>query len=291
MLRTPASSGPWSGAERVDYRARVLAHSALRLGRWCLRPGEYPRPRYGSGAPLPVVLARTTIGRRASSFGPRLEAGRWQNLRLAVANLDGLHCSVDHPFSFWRTVGRLRASAGYTLGAHYEGGCITPAIGGGICALTDALYELALRADCNILERHAHTLWVQRPGAPAGPTGVDATVKWPYIDLRFAPRSRPVQLAASIERDHIALELRSTHRLPVRIEVRVEGADVGGVEKDESSRFVTTDLVRVRHRTDGYSERERLGRDRKRMLTQPQRNCDTCQERSCARRADHAIAP
>lgn len=57
-----------------------------------------------------------------------------------------------------------------------------PAIGGGICQLTNALYDLALKAGAEIVERHPHSRIV--PGS-MGTTDRDATVAWNYIDLRF----------------------------------------------------------------------------------------------------------
>lgn len=59
-----------------------------------------------------------------------------------------------------------------------------PAIGGGLCQLSNALYQVALEAGCEILERHPHSRIV--PGS-ATAHGRDATVAWNYIDLRFRP--------------------------------------------------------------------------------------------------------
>ncbi len=57
-----------------------------------------------------------------------------------------------------------------------------PSVGGGLCQLSNALYELALRSGFEIVERHAHSQTV--PGSAAA-IGRDATVAWQDIDLRF----------------------------------------------------------------------------------------------------------
>jgi hypothetical protein len=64
-------------------------------------------------------------------------------------------------------------------------GCLIPSVGGGICQLSNALYQVALDAGCEIVERHAHSRVV--PGS-ATAAGRDATVAWNYIDLRFRPK-------------------------------------------------------------------------------------------------------
>lgn len=57
-----------------------------------------------------------------------------------------------------------------------------PAVGGGICQLSNAIFEVATKAGATIVERHAHSRIV--PGS-AAERGADATVAWNYVDLRF----------------------------------------------------------------------------------------------------------
>ncbi len=238
----------------------------------------FPTPVRIGVAATPHAVADVSIPRRASSFGPRLEAGRWHNLALAAAALDGVGIAADRPFSFWRTVGRLEHSRGFVEGAHFEGGCIVPAIGGGICALSDALFDLALRADCNILERHAHTLAVDRgPDAPLR-RRVDATVKWPYVDLRFAPREVQLRLHAQMEPGGL--------RLAVASDRPIESAEVYVSEPqrtcgpDGPSVHATISRRRAAHTGRRL---EVIGTDRKHLIAHPTRNCDTCREHGCGR--------
>ena len=77
---------------------------------------------------------------------------------------------------------RRAADAWLVEGRQISEGCLIPAIGGGICQLSNALYEVALGAKLTIVERHPHTRIV--PGS-ASEWGKDATVFWNYLDLRF----------------------------------------------------------------------------------------------------------
>jgi vancomycin resistance protein YoaR len=67
-------------------------------------------------------------------------------------------------------------------GRELRQGCLIPTVGGGLCQLSNALYDCALKAGLTIEERHAHTQVV--PGSLAE-IGRDATVFWNYVDLRF----------------------------------------------------------------------------------------------------------
>jgi VanW like protein/Glycosyl transferases group 1 len=105
-----------------------------------------------------------------------------QNLRVAAAALNGLIIPAGEVFSFWKHVGRPVKSRGFVPGRELREGCVIPSIGGGLCQLSNALYGAALDANCEIVERHAHSRIL--PGSMAA-EGRDATVFWNYVDLRF----------------------------------------------------------------------------------------------------------
>jgi len=81
-----------------------------------------------------------------------------------------------------------------------------PPIGGGLCQLSNALYDLALKTDCEITERHPHTIAV--PGS-AAEAGRDATVFWNYIDLRFRPR-QDCQIEAFLTADELIVRFHTS---------------------------------------------------------------------------------
>jgi len=127
-----------------------------------------------------------------------LEAGKVENLRLACASLDGAVVDDDGVFSFWAQIGRASRKRGFVVGRMLQQGCVIPAVGGGLCQLSNALYWLALKNGCEIVERHAHS--VRMPGAPAQ----DATVAWNYVDLRFRVKQR-TRIAARLSDDELII--------------------------------------------------------------------------------------
>ncbi len=113
----------------------------------------------------------------AESVGAELAMtlGKIENLRVAARRLNGVAIPAHRTFSFWRQVGRPTRRAGYVRGRELREGCLVPSIGGGLCQLSNALYDAALRAGFTIVERHAHTAVVAGSFAAAGR---DATVSW-----------------------------------------------------------------------------------------------------------------
>lgn len=111
-----------------------------------------------------------------------LTAGKIQNLRIAAKRLNGLEISANKTFSFWKHIGNPNIGKGYVVGREIREGCIVPTIAGGLCQLSNAFYDAALKANFEIIERHRHTKVIKGSLAEQDR---DATVKWNYVDLRF----------------------------------------------------------------------------------------------------------
>ena len=156
-----------------------------------------------------------------------------------------------------------------------RGGCILPAVGGGLCLLSNALFALAARAGFRILERHGHSLEAVPP-LEGALWGIDATVFWPYVDLRFAP-DRPVTLSARVVDDELVVRALAADATSERYELlsldeRVEHHATGPFR-----------INRVGRRRVGASAVEVIAHNRRRVLdpSEQRRNCLTCNETDC----------
>ncbi len=129
-----------------------------------------------------IAESRTKLWTETEPEERYLVAGKIQNLRIAVRRLNGLTVPANEVFSFWKQVGRATRRRGYVEGRELREGCIIPNLGGGLCQLSNALYDAALKAEFEIVERHAHT---QAVAGSLAEIGRDATVFWNYVDLRF----------------------------------------------------------------------------------------------------------
>ncbi len=160
--------------------------------------------RGGEGIPACTQAESRTPLKASQPDGERIhQLGKIQNLRQACRALDGLVIPAGATFSFWRAVGPPTAWRGYVPGRMLKEGCLMVAVGGGLCQLSNALYDCALQAGCQILERHAHSRVV--PGSAAA-RGRDATVAWNYVDLRFRAE-RPLRLQARLEGPDLVVRL------------------------------------------------------------------------------------
>ena len=161
-----------------------------------------------------MILAESTTplwsdGADAEKY---LLAGKIHNLRLALRRLNGVEVPAGGVFSFWTQIGRASRWKGYVAGRELREGCIIPSIGGGLCQLSNALYDAALTAGFEIIERHAHTRVV--PGSLAE-VGRDATVFWNYVDLRFRSSAR-FRIEATMDANLLTVRFKTPSTLPVQ---------------------------------------------------------------------------
>lgn len=179
------------------FRLRRLFHDALSGPKWLAR---------GDPADFGFVVAqsRTPLWSEVPASERALQRGKVQNLRVAARKLDGTLMTTDAVFSFWKQLGRASAMRGFARGRMLKEGCIVPATGGGLCQLSNALYDVALKAGLEIVERHAHSRRV--PGSQAIQSR-DATVAWNYVDLRFRSRV-PMLLRARLDASDLIVELQ-----------------------------------------------------------------------------------
>ena len=156
-----------------------------------------------TGSSFPIAAERRSVlFREKDPAELRLELGKVQNLRIVAKSINGAHVPAGETFSFWKQVGRCTFRRGFVTGRQIQEGCIMPALGGGICQLSNALYGVAQDAGLEIVERHSHSRQV--PGMEAGR---DATVAWNYVDLRFRS-DQPFSIEAFLTTTELVVRIR-----------------------------------------------------------------------------------
>ena len=132
-----------------------------------------------------------------------LVLGKIENLRVARLAFDGIELSRGEVLSFWAQLGRPSRSRGFVIGRELREGCLIPSIGGGLCQLSNALYDAAFKAGFEVVERSAHSQII--PGSAAA-RDRDATVFWNYVDRRH----HVLMHALPMTRIHMQLETAAT---------------------------------------------------------------------------------
>lgn len=169
--------------------------------------------------------------------------GKLANLTLGASRLDGMVIAPGETLSFWRLVGKPSARSGFALGRSIRGGVAGGDIGGGLCQLSGIIYEAGIRAGLTPVERHPHSQDLYAEQERFTPLGLDATVVWPWKDLRLAnPLAVPVRLRVAVRDLTLHAELHAPEPIDAA-EVQIERSDRADRRR-----------VRVTRQGDGRSE-------------------------------------
>ena len=119
------------------------------------------------------------IGTFTTSFDGYAE-DRVHNLKLAVSELNNLQIAPGETFSINQTLGDSTPEKGYRKAPIIVGTELVAGYGGGLCQISTTLYNAALLAGLDIVERHNHNMAI-----PYVFPGRDATISYGSRDLKF----------------------------------------------------------------------------------------------------------
>ncbi len=123
------------------------------------------------------------IDNELSSFASHYtggDANRIQNLRNGCAKINGTILYPNEVFSTNDAFNPCTEANGWASAGTIVGGKLEDSVGGGMCQVSSALYDAALYAELEIVERYNHSLKVGY-----APYAFDATLAGDYLDLKF----------------------------------------------------------------------------------------------------------
>ena len=135
---------------------------------------------------------------------PRLQKGKERNVAIAAKKINATVIKPGEIFSYHQLVGRPSWLKGFRSGLQLLRDEESKGIGGGLCQISNMLYQLAAGSGMLIVERHRHGLDLFPDHVRTAPFGCGATVRYNYNDLRFEnPLPYPVIVNLEIEYDRL----------------------------------------------------------------------------------------
>jgi vancomycin resistance protein VanW len=144
-----------------------------------------------------------TLSSSTFSLSP-LSAAQRTNIHVASQSLNGTIIKPGAEFSFNQIVGPRTYKTGYVQAPSYLGPDSPKTFGGGICLVSSALYQAALKSNLQVTKRVAHL----RPIKTVQP-GLDATVWYGEADLKFLNNSpEPIRIESSSDQSNLHVTIR-----------------------------------------------------------------------------------
>lgn len=129
------------------------------------------------------------------------------NVGQAAKYMDGKILKPGEIFSMNETIKERTTKNGYVKGIYIgEGGRFDFGLGGGVSIITSATWNAAFYAGLEKIEQRAHSVHIARY-----PPGLEATVSWPRLDLKFRNNTNNnILIKALPERDGITISMYGT---------------------------------------------------------------------------------
>lgn len=148
------------------------------------------------------------------------DPNRLTNVKLAAKALNGSVVKPGQVFSFNSATGPREPQFGYLQAREIYRGQFVLGYGGGVCQVSSTLYNAALLANLEIVERYHHS----RPLSYV-PLGRDATVAYGWLDLKFRNSTpNPVLITAGVTGDgSIRVQILGVRTPDVQVAVVTRG--------------------------------------------------------------------
>lgn len=166
-----------------------------------------------------------------SDFSTRYAASnrnRTTNLIIASNKINGTVLMPGEIFSYNKIVGERTIAAGYKEAPIYVEGKVQDGLGGGICQIATTLYNAALFANLEIVERSNHQFVPSYANASR-----DATVVYGAIDFKFKNnREYPIKIVCSVTNGIANFKifgLKTENDYNVQITSRITGSTANAI--------------------------------------------------------------
>ena len=162
---------------------------------------------YDNSTQINLPLAPIPIETQISYFDTNIydkDLNRIFNIERAIVKINGVIVKKGEIFSFNDTVGPMGEEQGFKEAIGFDNnGKKIKMFGGGMCQISSTIYNAALVANLEIVERHPHSRRVYYV-----PKDKDATVYYNTLDLRFKNNTdNDIKIIATSDKSNVTIIL------------------------------------------------------------------------------------
>jgi vancomycin resistance protein YoaR len=144
------------------------------------------------------------------------------NIRLAVKKMDGIVVKPDETLSINETIGEISKESGFKEETVLSGGNPVKKAGGGICQMVSTLYNAALLAGMDIVERHPHIKTVGHITP-----GLDATIAQEKKDLKLKnPYDFSVKINGEVTEEYVIFRITASVEKKTEIRLKLNTVNI-----------------------------------------------------------------
>jgi len=196
----PAVAGTRLDAQDASARFRAALTSSPRT----VTIGLAPAPPKVTTATAQGWQIKEAISTFTTQFP--VNPPRTNNIKIAIATLNGTLIRPGDQFSLNATLGERTAAKGYRKAPVIYAGRLVSDYGGGVSQVSTTTFNAAFFAGVRINEHTAHSFYIARY-----PEGREATVSWPDVDQKWTNDTGfGILIQAHVEGNNITVTLWGT---------------------------------------------------------------------------------
>lgn len=210
-----------------------------------------------------VASIRKDIINENSGFDIKYQFNKLHNLNLLKDALDGLFILPNEVFSFNLTLRQSVDPKQFKEGLIVVNGKMESSLGGGICQMSNNLYEAVLMSPLTVLERHAHAS-DYFSHHPDDILGLDATVHSGWLDLKIKNNTKELyQFKVNIIDSILCISILSKQAHDYSITLRNEDVNIF---KENNINYQSYKLFRDIYQDDIFIKSELICNDKIKLM-------------------------
>ena len=195
------------------------------------------------------------LGTCSTSFSSS-GAARSKNLKVGSGKINGTVLLPGETLSGYEMMAPFTLENGYASAGAYENGQVVDSIGGGVCQIATTLYDAALQAEMEIVQRQNHSMIVTyvKPS-------MDAAIAGTYKDIKIKNNySTPVYIEGYTSGKKLTFTLYGKETRPSNRQVEYVSETIGTTNPGEPQMITDKSLapgakVKVQSAHTGYKSR------------------------------------
>lgn len=178
------------------------------------------------------------------------------NLKLASKQINHLLIKPKETFSFYMSVKDAEKKEKYKKGLSLVNGKIEFVEGGGMCQISNLLFQVFLNSPLTIVERHTHKVKDFPDPMEDALKGIDATLAEGFSDLKVRnDTNNTFQISITFDDEYIYGRLLSQDK--VESEYKIKNENLRYVEKDDGI-YEQVDIIRQEIQNSKIVKEEKL---------------------------------
>lgn len=207
-----------------------------------------------------VCKVQTLMINKSSGQDILYQKNKVHNLKVVSKTMNKVLIYPNETFSFYYLSRKSYKYGKLKKGLEVINGKITHTKGGGLCHLSNLLYNAFLKSDLTVIERHGHLVKSFPNPDKNSLDGIDATISEGWLDLKVKNETKKVyQIIIYFDNDYMHAKILQNKKLEQTYEIENENINY---IKENNELYKYVDVIKLTKKDNNIIKKEKLYTDK-----------------------------